>query len=433
MWITKSKLLRSAERGGSLVVALLMGALLVASSALSYRDTKASASAVAAREGIRFLTGLATRLGRGTPTPAAVESAFEANRPLGLTYLHVGSIEVGQPLLAGSTPLFGAPTFGSGRVRMAFPTLPPPPIGAGVPRIGAGVPPFGAGGPPPPFGAGTPRFGPGGPRPPSITIEFEPVLSTDAVRRALSALILAISAAGLLAASALVLWTKARRADRDERRLIAQQHLAQMGEMTAILAHEIRNPLASLKGHAQLLEEKLTDPVAAGRVTRIVADAIRLETLTTDLLDFARARTAQLADADPAAPLTNARAATNPDRVSISSEGAPDRWPIDAPRIQQVLTNLIENALAVTPTDRRVEARVAGEADTLVYAVRDWGPGVPAAERERIFEPFHTTNLHGTGLGLAVAKRIVDLHRGNIDVLDAPGGGAVFRVRLPRS
>ena len=242
---------------------------------------------------------------------------------------------------------------------------------------------------------------------------------------------LAVSAAGLLAASAVVLWLKARRADRDERRLIAQQHLAQMGEMTAILAHEIRNPLASLKGHAQLLEEKVADPALAGRVTRIVSDAVRLENLTTDLLDFARARTAELADTDPVAPLANARAATIPDRVSLSSEGAPDRWPIDAPRIQQVLTNLIENALAVTPDDRQVEVRVAREDDTLVYAVRDHGPGVPPAERARIFEPFHTTKLRGTGLGLAVAKRIVDLHRGNIDVLDAPGGGAEFRVLLP--
>jgi two-component system sensor histidine kinase HydH len=442
MRITRSKLLRSAERGGPLVVALLTGALLVVSSALSYRDTKASAAAVAEREGIRFLTRLSTQLGPHAPKPGSVQAAFDTNRPLGLTYLRVGSVEAGQAVLAGSTPGFGAPAFGGGRVRMAFPSLPPLPLRARPPGFGAGRPPaFGPGGPPvfapggpPPFGpGGRPPFGPGGPPSPpaSITVEFEPVLSTDAVRRARTALMLAVSAAGLLAASAVVLWLKARRADRDERRLIAQQHLAQMGEMTAILAHEIRNPLASLKGHAQLLEEKVADPALAGRVTRIVSDAVRLENLTTDLLDFARARTAELADTDPVAPLANARAATVPNRVSLSSEGAPDRWAIDAPRIQQVLTNLIENALAVTPDDRQVEVRVAREDDTLVYAVRDHGPGVLPAERARIFEPFHTTKLRGTGLGLAVAKRIADLHRGNIEVLDAPGGGTEFRVLLP--
>jgi two-component system sensor histidine kinase HydH len=426
MSISKSKLLRSAVRVGPLVVALLMGALLVASSALSYRDTKASAAAVAEREGIRFLTRLAIQLGPHSPKPASVHNAFEANRPLGLTYLRVGNVEAGQALLAGSRPLVGAPAFGRGRVRMAFPSLPPPSMGPGAPPFAFGGPP-----PPPPMGAGPLPFRPEGP-PPSIAIEFEPVLSTDAVRRALSALSLAVSAAALLAASALILWTRARRAERDERHLIAQQHLAQMGEMTAILAHEIRNPLASLKGHAQLLEEKVVEPVLAGRVSRIVSDAVRLENLTTDLLDFARARTAQLADADPVAPLVNARAATVPDRVSISTDAAPERWPIDVPRIQQVLTNLIENALAVTPNGSRVEARVGREEDQLVYAVRDHGPGVPADERTRIFEPFHTTKVRGTGLGLAVAKRIVDLHRGNIEVLDAPGGGAEFRVRLPR-
>jgi len=68
-----------------------------------------------------------------------------------------------------------------------------------------------------------------------------------------------------------------------------------------------------------------------------------------------------------------------------------------------------------------------------VFTVRDHGPGVPAAERARIFEPFHTTKTRGTGLGLAVASRIVELHGGRIDVLDAAGGGALFRVHLPRT
>jgi two-component system sensor histidine kinase HydH len=388
-----------------------MGALLVISSALSYRDTKASAAAVAEREGIRFLTRLAIQLGPHMPKPAAVRNAFEANRPLGLTYLRVGSLEAGEPLLAHSQPLFGAPAFGLGRVRMAFPTLPPPPGNAHA------MP-----------GGGPPTGGP----PPGVAIEFEPVLSVDAARRALSALILAASAATLLAASAFVLWVRAGRAERDERVLMAHQHLAQLGEMSAILAHEIRNPLASLKGHAQLLEEKVVNSPFAERVGRIVADAVRLENLTTDLLDFARARTAQLDATDPLAPLADACAATVPARIVMTSEGAPKEWHIDGPRIQQVLTNLIENALAVTPDDRRVQVGVGCDNGMLLYTVRDHGPGIPRSERARIFEPFHTTKLQGTGLGLAVAKRIVDLHRGKIEVLDAPGGGAEFRVRLPK-
>jgi two-component system sensor histidine kinase HydH len=98
-----------------------------------------------------------------------------------------------------------------------------------------------------------------------------------------------------------------------------------------------------------------------------------------------------------------------------------------------VLINLLDNALAVTPDDRKVRASVLEDGRDLVFSVRDHGPGVPESERVRIFEPFHTTKVRGTGLGLAVARRIVELHGGSIEVDDAPGGGALFRVRLPRA
>jgi two-component system sensor histidine kinase HydH len=121
-----------------------------------------------------------------------------------------------------------------------------------------------------------------------------------------------------------------------------------------------------------------------------------------------------------------------PDRVSLDVGAAPPTWHLDAARVEQVLINLIENALSVTPGTERIEATVSVDGDALVYTVRDHGPGVPVGERGRIFEPFHTTKLRGTGLGLPVAKRIIDLHHGRIDVVDADGGGALFRVYLPR-
>jgi two-component system sensor histidine kinase HydH len=99
--------------------------------------------------------------------------------------------------------------------------------------------------------------------------------------------------------------------------------------------------------------------------------------------------------------------------------------------MQQVLVNLLENALAVTPPGRAVVASVAAEGAALVFAVRDHGPGVSEAERAQIFEPFHTTKTQGTGLGLAVAKRITELHGGRIEIEDAAGGGARFRVVIP--
>ena len=86
---------------------------------------------------------------------------------------------------------------------------------------------------------------------------------------------------------------------------------------------------------------------------------------------------------------------------------------------------------AVTPAGEKVSVDVGCDGDALVFTVRDHGPGVPPSERSRIFEPFHTTRAQGTGLGLALARRIVKLHGGQIDVDDAPGGGALFRVRIP--
>jgi signal transduction histidine kinase len=99
--------------------------------------------------------------------------------------------------------------------------------------------------------------------------------------------------------------------------------------------------------------------------------------------------------------------------------------------MEQVLINLLDNALAVTPPGARVTANVATVGGDLVFSVRDRGPGIPAAERARIFEPFHTTKTRGTGLGLALVRRIVDLHGGAIEVRDAPGGGAIFSIELP--
>jgi two-component system sensor histidine kinase HydH len=264
-----------------------------------------------------------------------------------------------------------------------------------------------------------------------MVIEFEPILSEQTIRRALSVLVLSSSAAGLLTIAALILWATAVREEQAELRSASRRHLAQLGEMSAVLAHEIRNPLASLKGHAQLLAEKVSDRALSVRVDRVVQEAVRLENLTNDLLDFARSGGIRAVPASPAEVLVSAVAATTPERIEMSIAGAPTSWLIDPARIQQLLINLIDNALSVTPPPAKVEARVRRVGDTLLYSVRDHGPGVPDGDRLRVFEPFHTTKLHGTGLGLAVAKRIADLHGGRIEVVDSPGGGAEFQVLLP--
>jgi two-component system sensor histidine kinase HydH len=457
-----SKLRRSAVSAGPVLIAILMGLVLVVSSALSYRDARDATVLVAERQGVGFLHRVERLLGHKPPHADELRALLEANHALGLRYVAIREhgaivVEAGEALLADSRPGMGSPAFGAGRVRMLGPArmggppghaafgagglpppwdhgdrLPPPGDGPGSPASGTPPPDFPLA--PPPL-ADRPIFFAGyQPMPPhELIIEFEPISSDSARHRAQAVLMMSSCAAGLLTVAALLLWTRARRAERAEKRVSAQRHLAQLGEMSAVLAHEIRNPLAALKGHAQLVAEQVDDPAVCARVQRVINEAVRLEHLTTDLLDFARSGTINVAPASPAALLERAASATSPERIARRTEHAPALWSVDAGRIEQVLINLLENALAVTPEGVQVEAQALREGDALVYTVRDHGPGVPTSQRARIFEPFHTTKLRGTGLGLPVAKRIVQLHQGRIDVVAAVGGGAQFRVYIPRS
>ena len=96
-----------------------------------------------------------------------------------------------------------------------------------------------------------------------------------------------------------------------------------------------------------------------------------------------------------------------------------------------MLVNLLRNAVQAVPADRPPQARVSIENGSLVFTIRDFGPGLPKENEGRVFDPFFTTRTTGTGLGLPVARRIVELHGGRIEAADAPGGGAVFQITLP--
>jgi signal transduction histidine kinase len=264
-----------------------------------------------------------------------------------------------------------------------------------------------------------------------LVMEFAPHAGDALARRALAGVVLASTIAVLLMSIAAFLWHLGRRGEQMRAELERKEHLARLGAMSAVLAHEIRNPLASLKGHAQLLAEGHHDAQTGAQIERVLKDAIRLEVLTNDLLQFARSGSVQTSPASPLGVLEAAASAVDSRRVRVSAEGAPERWSLDAGRMEQVLVNLLDNALRVTPADKHVAAEVARAGADLLYTVRDHGPGVPPAERARVFDAFHTTSVRGTGLGLAVARRIVELHGGRIEIDDGTGGGAVFRVRIP--
>ncbi len=263
-----------------------------------------------------------------------------------------------------------------------------------------------------------------------FVLELQPTVAEELRAASTRTLATGAAAAGtlLLLAFGLMRWYVRRQQEEQVRE--RDRRLAGLGRMSAVLAHEIRNPLASLKGNAQLLARSLSDDERhRAKAERVVSEAVRLENLTNDLLEFARAGVLQRTAVDPTGLLRDAAGSVDAGRIQIVPEGAPASWPLDRERMRQVLTNLLENAIQAG--GGQVQARVTGEPGRLIYEVRDRGDGIPEGELDRIFEPFHTLRTHGTGLGLAVAKRLVELHGGTISATNLAGGGALFRVTLP--
>jgi two-component system sensor histidine kinase HydH len=262
-----------------------------------------------------------------------------------------------------------------------------------------------------------------------VIIELEPVQASalrDAVTLTLG--IGALAAASLLGVAIVLVRREARR-HAEEREREHERRLASLGEMSAVLAHEIKNPLASLKGNAQLLASMLpSGEKARTKAERVVEEAVRLETLTNDLLQFVRTGSIRRAAVDPAAVIRDAASNVIGD-IEIQTSRAPRTWSLDAGRIREVVINLVDNAVAAGPP---VRVDVSTEQRKLVIEVSDHGPGVPEEDREKIFEPFFTSKTQGTGLGLAVVRRTIELHGGRVEVLANPGGGARFRAEIPQ-
>ena len=273
-----------------------------------------------------------------------------------------------------------------------------------------------------------------GVRPPRpVLVEFEPRQTRELEASARRTLVIGGAGSLALFVAGIVVWRLTTRAERLQEQQERQRRLAALGEMAAVLSHEIRNPLATIKGQAQLLAERLDPQTREGeKAARLVKESLRLERLTDDLLSMVRAQSVERVPADPAALLREAAASLPESPVDLELEEAPETWPLDPDRIHRVLVNLLRNAVQASKGDHSPVARVCQEGADLVYEIRDFGEGVPEGEVDRIFEPFHTTRVTGTGLGLAVARRIAELHGGSVAATNDPEGGAVFRMRIPR-
>jgi signal transduction histidine kinase len=224
------------------------------------------------------------------------------------------------------------------------------------------------------------------------------------------------------------------------------ERLAALGQLSAGLAHEIRNPLGVIKGSAEMLTQKLqaSDELARELAGYISTEVNRLSALVTEFLDFARPLHAQLHSADLTALLDRVlqivagRFAGKPVRVERHYASGLPLVPLDESLCEQAFLNLVQNAYeAMQDKDPggilRVDVRSATQNDREGVELRlaDSGPGVPEELREEIFNPFVTTKKTGVGLGLSIVSKIVDGHHGSIHVENAPEGGAVFTLFFP--
>jgi len=389
----------------------------------------------------------------GPPPPgaASLRRAFDAGQELGLTYAalanrHGAVVEVGEPtreLVLGDAPP-DVEFERVGEIVRAWSRKPPTPL-AGFPegkrppprrhQSGPGL----AGRPPhqgrftPPPGRRTgegvgPRRAPGDPEP-RFVIEFVPTQARAMSDRAQTDLVVGLGSIVVLWVGALAFWKLSQRASEAESELTRKQHLAALGEMSAVIAHELRNPLASLKGNAQLLHEQVGEAKLQRKAKRVVDEAVRLQALTNGLLDFVRSGRVQ-PETTAVGELVREAVAGTLATVETELEAAPKVWDLDRARMRQVLVNLLDNAHHAAP-ETAAELSVHVDDGTLVIEIHDWGPGVPEDKRAEIFEPFHTGRTQGTGLGLAVCQRIVQEHGGTIHCDEHTDGGALFTVTLP--
>jgi signal transduction histidine kinase len=220
-----------------------------------------------------------------------------------------------------------------------------------------------------------------------------------------------------------------RRADR----------LAALGQLTAGLAHELRNPMSTIKNSAEVLSKAVP---AENEVAREVAGYIssevdRTNSLITRFLEFARPLKLRLEEADVGRVVDRAVAQLEqqkpPTGVTIYKNYSPDIRPVllDAELVERVIYNLLLNAAQASPPQGTVTVKTRPIDGTVEIAVIDRGAGIDPKDLESIFNPFFTTKRDGVGLGLAIVSKIVDEHDGRIVVESNPGEGSVFRVYLP--
>ena len=225
-----------------------------------------------------------------------------------------------------------------------------------------------------------------------------------------------------------------------ERLLAEAEHLATIGELSAGLAHEIKNPLAGIKGAIDVIRDSLPRADTQRRILDDVIHAVnRIDKIVEDLMNYAKPKPPAHSSIDLPALVqrivTMARTTSKSDSlpIEVRQTGTIPEFTADETQLEQVLMNLLLNAQNAMPSGGHIEVALSYDpgASLVRMEVKDDGPGIPESLQKRIFQPFFTTRANGTGLGLATCLKNVQYHGGTIEVQSKAGRGTTFRVTLP--
>ena len=222
-----------------------------------------------------------------------------------------------------------------------------------------------------------------------------------------------------------------------EGRMVKAERLASLGTLAAGVAHEIRNPLSSIKGFATYFGDKFAPGSPDRELAQVmVGEVERLNRVVSELLELTRSSELRLESKNPSELLRHALMLVESDcreaNVGVEIQiGTEEPVRVDADRMRQALLNVLLNAIQAMPGGGTLTAAVARSRDRLEFRVRDTGPGIRPEDKPRIFDPYFTTRGKGTGLGLPLVQKIIDAHGGLVRVDSEPGQGTEVILEIP--